>query len=103
MNADVSDDAGNTLLIIACQNGQKRIAKLLLRSGADLNAGNFRGNTPLHYAKEFGFEGLYAYLVEKGADDTLLNDEGLPPEQGIGKDQRPTVVKHAMDLAKQSY
>ena len=32
------DDTGNSLLITACQNGLQRIAKLLLRKGADINA-----------------------------------------------------------------
>jgi ankyrin repeat protein len=32
------DDHGNTLLITAAQNGLKRVAKLLLRKGADMSA-----------------------------------------------------------------
>ena len=32
------DDRGNSLLLCAAQNGLKRIAKLLLRKGADINA-----------------------------------------------------------------
>jgi ankyrin repeat protein len=47
--ADVRDEFGNTLLIIACQNGNKRVAKLVLRRGANINARNYKGNTPLHY------------------------------------------------------
>lgn len=46
---DVRDMYGNTLLIIACQNGNKRVAKAVLRRGADINCRNFKGNTPLHY------------------------------------------------------
>jgi hypothetical protein len=46
---DVRDIYGNTLLIIACQNGNKRVAKAVLRRGGDINARNFKGNTPLHY------------------------------------------------------
>ena len=38
--ANVCDQNGNTLLSIACQNGNKRIAKLALRYGADINAVN---------------------------------------------------------------
>ena len=40
---------GNTLLFVACQNGLKNAAKLVLRHGADLNLKNYSGNTPLHY------------------------------------------------------
>jgi ankyrin repeat protein len=46
---DVRDQYGNTLLITACQNGNKRVAKAVLRRGADINSRNFKGNTPLHY------------------------------------------------------
>ena len=38
--ANVRDRHGNTILIVACQNGLKRIAKLALRRGADINARN---------------------------------------------------------------
>lgn len=46
---DVRDQYGNTVLITACQNGNKRVAKAVLRRSADINARNFKGNTPLHY------------------------------------------------------
>jgi hypothetical protein len=46
---DVRDVFGNTLLTIASQNGNKRVAKLVLRRGANINARNHKGNTPLHY------------------------------------------------------
>ena len=46
---DVRDNYGNTILVIACQNGNKRVAKAVLRRGANINARNHKGNTPLHY------------------------------------------------------
>lgn len=46
---DVRDEHGNTLLAISCQNGNKKIAKCLLRRGACINARNHKGNTPLHF------------------------------------------------------
>jgi hypothetical protein len=39
---DVKDKFGNTLLCVACQNGLKKMAKLALRRGADINAPNVR-------------------------------------------------------------
>ena len=65
---NVRDAFGNTILSVSCQNGHKRVAKVrlvrtprlvrlkmmpwrpiqaALRRGADINARNFRGNTPL--------------------------------------------------------
>lgn len=40
LNIDAMDATGNTLLSIACQNNNKRIAKLCLRRDADINTQN---------------------------------------------------------------
>nr|CCA17599.1 conserved hypothetical protein [Albugo laibachii Nc14] len=40
LSMDTKDSAGNTFFLVACQNNQKRIARLLLRHGADINARN---------------------------------------------------------------
>lgn len=82
---DATDEFGNTPLIIAAQNGYKRMTKLLLRHNADINAQNNRGNTPLHFSYAYGFKVLAEYLKEKGADDTIRNDGGLTCYQGLGK------------------
>ena len=81
---DVRDPYGNTLLIIACQNGNKRVAKLLLRRGANINGRNHKGNTPLHYCFHYGYgDTLGQYLVTKGADNSARNNAGRLPWDGI--------------------
>ena len=40
---DVRDVHGSTLLIIACQNGNKKVAKSVLRRGGDINSRNHKG------------------------------------------------------------
>mmetsp|Transcript_37442 Transcript_37442/g.38124 ORF Transcript_37442/g.38124 Transcript_37442/m.38124 type:complete len:220 (+) Transcript_37442:125-784(+) len=81
---NVRDSYGNTILTIASQNGNKRIAKIALRRGADINARNFKGNTPLHYCAHYGYgETLGRYLIEKGADQYLRNNEGRTCWDGI--------------------
>lgn len=63
---DVRDEFGNTLLITACQNGNKRVAKCVLRRGANINARNHKGNTPLHYCFHYGYgDSLGEYLMSK--------------------------------------
>ena len=57
------DEKGNTMLCVACQNGHKRMAKIVLRRGADINVQNFLGNTPLHFCFQYGFAKLGAYLM----------------------------------------
>ncbi|KDO19922.1 hypothetical protein SPRG_14830 [Saprolegnia parasitica CBS 223.65] len=81
---NLQDAHGNSLLIIACQNGLKRLAKMLLRRGANINLQNARGNTPLHYCFAYGYgETLGAYLISKGADVALRNEDGLECYYGI--------------------
>jgi alpha-tubulin suppressor-like RCC1 family protein len=73
---DSRDTHDNTLLLIACQNGKKRIVKLCLRYGADLNAKNRAGNTALHFCFMYEHLELFDYLLGKGAGDEALNEDG---------------------------
>ena len=70
------DENGNSILSIGCQNGSKRIAKLALRFGADINERNDAGNTPLHYCSLYQKTSLLQYLISKGADTSIRNNEG---------------------------
>ena len=65
----------NTLLIAVAQNGNKRMAKLLMRRGCNKDLTNNAGNTALHFAFAYNFEALGNYLIEKGADDGVQNSE----------------------------
>jgi ankyrin repeat protein len=82
-SVDSRDSKGNTLLMAAAQNGNKRIAKLALRKGADINLRNLTGQTALHFAFSYGYEELGNYLISKGADDSLTNAEGLTCYEGL--------------------
>jgi hypothetical protein len=81
---DYQDDQGNALLHVAAQNGSKRLAKLCLRKGADLNIQNLNGQTPLHFAYSYGYNDVGDYLVGKGADDSIRNKDGLTCYEGLG-------------------
>lgn len=76
----------NTLLHIACQNGNKLMTKTCLRNGADLNCQNSRGNTPLHFCYAYGYSALGDYLVSKGANDGLCNVDGLTCYEGLNRE-----------------
>lgn len=81
---DVRDQYGNTVLTIACQNGNKRVAKAVLRRGANINVRNHKGNTPLHYCYHYGYgESLGQYIVSKGADADARNNAGKFVYDGI--------------------
>ena len=64
------------MLLVCAQNGQKRIAKLLLRNFADMNAVNARGDSAMHLCFKFNYRELGEYLKSKGADDTIRNAKG---------------------------
>jgi len=83
---DAKDATGNTLLSVACQNNNKRIAKLCMRRGADINTQNLNGQSLLHYCHEYGFHDLMEYLMEKGARDDLLNADGLTCYEGLSQE-----------------
>ena len=80
---DAKDAGGNTLLLVAAQNGNKRIAKLCLRRGAETNMQNLNGQSVLHYCFAYGFEDLAQYFMDKGADDSLVNADGLTCYEGL--------------------
>jgi hypothetical protein len=81
---DYQNDMGNTLLHIVAQNGNKRLVKLSLRRGADLNMQNLTGQTALHFAFGYGYDEVGDYLVKKGADDSIKNADGLTCYEGLG-------------------
>ena len=79
---------------MACQNNNKRIARFLLKGGINVNCQNGKSNTPLHYCFAYGFSELGDYLISKGADKTLCNDDGLTPQQGLNKEEVDAALKN---------
>jgi hypothetical protein len=80
------DENGNTLLLVAAQNGLLAMSKLLVARGANPNHQNGRGNTALHFALAYNFTELAEWLVAGdggGSDDTIQNEEGLTPYDGL--------------------
>lgn len=72
------------MLLIAAQNSNKRLVEMLLIRGANINHQNAQGNTALHFALSFNPEGVLGeYLIERGADDTIENIDGLTPYDGV--------------------
>jgi hypothetical protein len=81
---DYQDDQGNALIHVAAQNGSKRLVKLCLRRGANLNVQNLNGQTALHFAYGYGYSDVGDYLVGKGADDSIRNKDSLTCYEGLG-------------------
>lgn len=77
IHIDDRDHYGNAILHISCQNGNKKLMKLALRYGANIDICNFKGNTAMHFAYRYGYANtLGSYLQRKGANPTLQNLAG---------------------------
>ena len=83
LDPDVRDRFGNTPLIVAAQNNRKRISKMCVRVGADVDAVNARGNAALHYCYAYSHFELGEYLVSKGADPEIRNADGQTPRETL--------------------
>src|SRR5689334_23283956 len=71
------DAGGSTLLHHAAAFGTREMLELLLKAGADVNARNGRGSTPLHWA--VSDVGKTRLLLEKGAAINSQTDSGRTP------------------------
>ena len=79
-----TDEYGNTLLHVAAQNGNLRIARLLVQKGANTNHQNKQGQTAAHFALAYQFFDFAGWMFDGGgADDTICNMYGLSPYDGL--------------------
>lgn len=92
---DVKGEDGETPLFIATFQNREDIVKLLLSSGADVNATNTRRkDTALHAAARLGYEGLVQLLVKKGASINARNVSLETPAFCAAKHGRHGVLYH---------
>ncbi|KAF0693396.1 Aste57867_15649 [Aphanomyces stellatus] len=68
VNRLVDEATHNTLMHIACSNGNLNACKYLFMNGMYLNEPNKRGHTPLYYAADCGNLSLVKWMVSNGAD-----------------------------------
>ena len=78
-----TDMEGNVAVVVAAQNGHKRMLRILHKAGAQLDQQDHRGNTSLHYTCTFHFKALTTFLLGKGADKTITNINGQTCYQGL--------------------
>lgn len=74
--AHTKDKAGAKLLE-ACRKDSEQIAKFLIAGGANVNARDDMGNTPLMLAVGMGKIRLVRALLEEGADVNATNNKGI--------------------------
>jgi ankyrin repeat protein len=68
---NLTNSAGDTLLMLTSYHGHAETAKMLLENGADANVLNARGQSPIAGAVFKGYDEVVRALYEGGADVTL--------------------------------
>jgi hypothetical protein len=79
-----SDRTNATALHIACDWGHMDCVQYLIQSGADVNAVDNFGRTPLTFAKREGWSSIIALLLENGA----LSESDLANKKKVVKPRR---------------
>ncbi|MEN0019665.1 MAG: acyltransferase family protein [Planctomycetota bacterium] len=74
----------------AAMFGQTEAVEALIDAGADANATNDDGNTPLHSAAFFGQAETVRLLLDRGADPAVRNDNGETPADSTRHDRELT-------------
>ena len=77
----VLDELGNNVLMIAARSGSKRIVKLAMRKGIDINEVNNFGKSALHQlsSSALGNVKLCDYMIMHGAQVNIADYDGYTP------------------------
>ena len=84
MGADVNraDNEGNTAALLHARwHCDKDVIKAMVSAGYNINARNADGNTLLHFAVKNRANQVAIYLLKKGADYNITNEEQASPLQ----------------------
>ncbi len=76
------ESSGNTMLHLATWNRHAGVVEALIAAGAEVNAANSVGNTPLHFAVQYGHPRVWQVvcaLVDAGGDVHRCNHYGKTP------------------------
>ena len=88
---ECGESASDISIHDAAHTGNIEAVKQHLASGADLNAKDSEGGTPLHHAAWNGHKEIAELLIEKAADVNALGDNGTPLDWAIFRKHPETV------------
>lgn len=83
--ADLTNDGGDTLVMLAAYHGHAEAVAALLARGADPNRANDRGQTPLAGAAFKGEQAVVRALLDGGADPSAGSPSAVETAQMFGK------------------
>jgi len=73
------EDAISRMLFWACKTGKKMLAKLLIQAGANIEAKDNDGLTPLICASDLGYKEIVKLLIQAGANIEAKDSDGFTP------------------------
>lgn len=73
------EDNNKTILMYACWVGNAEAVRHLIEKGANVNAQDSGGASPLHLAAWKGYTAIAVYLLEHGASGSAMSKEGMTP------------------------
>jgi len=91
------EECGWTCLMITAHNGHLAICRLLLDKGAQVEARNIHGSTPLHYAASRGHVEIVRLLCDRGADVEARSTRGWRPLHSATYHGHISVVKELIE------
>ncbi|MBY6365069.1 ankyrin repeat domain-containing protein [Rhodococcus corynebacterioides] len=83
---DLTNDSGDTLLMLAAYHGHPDAVTALIHRGADVGRANDRGQTPLAGAVFKGEDDVVRALVDAGADPQAGHPSALDAARMFGRD-----------------
>lgn len=95
INVKVNFDS--SLIICAIQHGSQEIARILIESGADVNAESYYGRRPLHLAVTNGQLDIVRLLLDRGADINAASIHDGTPLQLAAKKGQEEMVRLLLD------
>ncbi|MER5638764.1 ankyrin repeat domain-containing protein [Kitasatospora sp. NPDC002227] len=84
--ANLANDRGDTLVMLAAYHGHEETVRLLIERGADPDRVNDKGQTPLAGAVFKGELGVIAALLDGGADPKAGTPSATETARMFGKD-----------------
>ena len=85
--ADLTNDRGDTLVMLAAYHGHAEAVRALLQRGADPNRANEKGQTPLTGAVFKGGQEVISALLDGGADPSAGAPSAIEAARIFGKDE----------------
>jgi ankyrin repeat protein len=64
---------------VAALGGERELAELLIAKGANIDAADRKGKTPLSHAAYSGYKELAELLISKGANVNAIDNKGRTP------------------------